>query len=296
MQTAAISADWSERNEHWIGKSAKSPKRPIYRARESRPLILCGHGVSLRVEQGTLLVSNGFTHHPQTREVYRFFKGDLGLPTKIIMIDGSGNISFDVIGWLAAQNVALFHINYLGEVVSVIGGSGAAFDRERVRWQTDTRDDPTRRLDFCCELIAIKIAATIQTMKTALPDSATRAKAVEKAARSIDRLERRAVRSVNDVLLVEAGAAAAYFSVWRGLPLRWPRKSRTPIPPTWKMAEGRSSVRDRRGISNRNATHPVNAMLNYAYALLHSQMQIDVIGAGFDRKRCSQATARMGGA
>ena len=187
-----------------------------------------------------------------------------------------------MITWLAKQGVALFCIDYLGEVVGVIGGSGSAYDSERVRWQVETRADPLRRLEFCCDLIAEKIGATITTIKTALPETPARAKALDKASRSIDRLERRAVRSVNDVLMVEAGAAASYFAAWRGMPLRWPRKSRTPIPPAWRMAEGRSAMRDRTGLTNRNATHPVNAMLNYAYAVLHSQVQLKAVREGYD--------------
>src|SRR4029077_8450204 len=34
--------------------------------------------------------------------------------------------------------------------------------------------------------------------------------------------------------------------------------------------------------TNRNATHPVNAILNYAYAVLESQVRIDIIAEGYD--------------
>ena len=33
---------------------------------------------------------------------------------------------------------------------------------------------------------------------------------------------------------------------------------------------------------NRNASHPVNAILNYAYAVLQSQIQIDAVAEGYD--------------
>ncbi len=280
--TSIDDSDWAERNEHWIKRSGPRPRYRRPRERPKEPLILTGHGVSLRVERDTLLIRNGFTHYPQERETFRFFKGEPNLPPKIIMLDGSGGLSFDVVSWLAAQNIALFRIDYLGDVVSIIGGSGAAYDSERVRWQIETRADPERRLDFCCDLISRKIEATVQTMKSALPETRARGAALEQAARSIERLERRAVRSVNDVMIIEAQTAARYFSAWRGLPLRWRRQARSPVPKSWQLAEGRGSMRDRRGASNRHATHPVNAMLNYAYAILHSQVQIEAIGEGYD--------------
>jgi hypothetical protein len=77
-------------------------------------LILAGHGVSLRIEAGTLLIRNGFTHYPQKRKTYRFFKGDSDLPPRIIMLDGSGSITFDVLTWLNEQNVPLVKIDRTG--------------------------------------------------------------------------------------------------------------------------------------------------------------------------------------
>ena len=56
-------------------------------------------------------------------------------------------------------------------------------------------------------------------MEVRLPHSQERVKGLSRAEMAIDRLERRAVGSVTDVLMVEAGAAAGYFTAWRGLPL-----------------------------------------------------------------------------
>ena len=69
--------------------------------------MLAGRGVSLKVDAGSLLIRNGFTHYPQTQDTYRFFKGDAALPSRIIMLDGSGSITFDVLAWLNQQRVPL---------------------------------------------------------------------------------------------------------------------------------------------------------------------------------------------
>jgi CRISPR-associated protein Cas1 len=65
--------------------------------------VLVGHGVRLRVHQGTLLVQNGFTHYPQKREELRLFLGDRRLPSRIIALDSDGSISLDVIKWLPSS-------------------------------------------------------------------------------------------------------------------------------------------------------------------------------------------------
>jgi CRISPR-associated endonuclease Cas1 len=201
------------------------------------------------------------------------------------MLDGSGSLSFDVISWLAEQNLPLVRIDWQGNAVSVIGGSGAPFDSGRIQWQIETRADPVRRLEFSCGLIADKIRNSITTLRTALPDAPARANALWKAEAAIDRLGCGAVRSVGEVLLIEARAASAYFTAWRGLPLRWPSKARCPIPDAWRVAGARSAVRASRYVTNRHATHPVNAMLNYAYAALCSQVQMEAVAEGYDPRR-----------
>jgi CRISP-associated protein Cas1 len=93
-KTEEDDAAWPERCEHWLAESRKAICRRAVRERSKQPLILCGHGVSLRIQGGALTIRDGFTHYPQKQETYRFFKGELTIPPRIIMLDGSGSISF----------------------------------------------------------------------------------------------------------------------------------------------------------------------------------------------------------
>jgi CRISP-associated protein Cas1 len=63
------------------------------------------------------------------------------------------------------------------------------------------------------------------------------------------------------------------------LPLRWKGTGRKPIPPEWRYVVARPSMASGR---NRHATHPINAMLNYAYAVLESQVRIETTAQGLD--------------
>jgi hypothetical protein len=87
--------EWGERGSHWATQLRANGRRPLKRQKPSQPLTLAGHGVSLKVDAGTLLIHNGFTRYPQKQETYRYFKGDAALPSRIIMLDGSGSITFD---------------------------------------------------------------------------------------------------------------------------------------------------------------------------------------------------------
>jgi len=126
---------WAERCEHWLAESQKSGRRRPVRERSSQPLFLCGHGVLLRVEGGALTIRNGFTHYPQKQQTYRFFKGELTIPPRIIMLDGNGSISFDVLAWLSEQNVPLIRIDWQGNVQSILANNGYAANPHRVQWQ-----------------------------------------------------------------------------------------------------------------------------------------------------------------
>ena len=117
--------------------------------------------MSLSVDKGTLLVTDGNTHYPSDRRTWRFFKGELTTPTRILLIDGAGRISLDALDWLAEQKVMLLRLKWNGQLVSAIGADGYLFDRRKVAWQIATRADEARRIAFAVPLIVKKAKATL---------------------------------------------------------------------------------------------------------------------------------------
>jgi CRISPR-associated protein Cas1 len=272
--------EWPERCRHWVQTSTRSKDKRVRRQPSRDPLVLAGHGVSLRVEAGTLLVRNGFTHYPQRQETYRFFKRDADLPPRIIMLDGSGSISFDVLIWLNEQKVPLVKIDWSGNAVVVISGDSFAASRERVAWQTETRSDRYKRMEFCNALIARKIEGCIQTLESSLRHSHAWDRAMKRAKDNLARLAKNPPETVNELRLLEAQSAVAYFRAWYATSLLWRTSARHPIPDEWRTLGARFTRVYATG--SRNASHPVNAILNYAYAVLQSQVQIKAVADGYD--------------
>jgi CRISP-associated protein Cas1 len=62
--------------------------------------------------------------------------------------------------------------------------------------------------------------------------------------------------------------------------IRWRGTTRRPIPDDWRSIVQRSSPLHLS--RNRNASHPINAILNYAYAALESEIRIKAISEGYD--------------
>lgn len=278
----AIAADWAIRSEFWLSEIAQSASKRKLRQRNPKPLILNGHGVSMRIEGGSLVIRDGFTHYPQKQTRYRFFPRDLELPERILLLDGSGTLSFEVLSWLSEQNTSLARIKASGEVVTVASGTGYAADPQKLEWQKATRENPEMRLAFAADLIRRKIASSIPTLEVYIPPSNSRDMALAKASAGIARLECETFDDLNSIFAIEGECASAYFRSWHGLPVSWKGESRRPVPQEWHAYNWRSSRATGVKPENRNASHPVNAMLNYAYAVKLAELKIRAVAEGYD--------------
>ena len=269
---------WAERGRYWQEQVEPGTEEAIfYRRQERKPLVLAGHGLRLRIHRGTLLVTHGFTHHPQKAREERFFPGDPQLPSRIILLSADGSISLDVARWLSEQRVPLVMLDYRGKVVSVLGSETTAADLELRRAQIEALTNG-RGLRLASALIEQKLTASLDTLAT-LPASVAQESAIDRVTSLLHRLRSKPPATIDELRLLEAWAAISYFAAWRAIELRWKGTARKPIPPEWRRIGMRQEVLRRR---NRNAHHPVNALLNYGYAVLESQVRIAIAEAGLD--------------
>jgi CRISPR-associated protein Cas1 len=275
-----LTSSWATRSEIWRGRVERASVRRTKRAKPPSALILAGHGVSLRIHGGALEIKNGLTHYPQQREAYLFFRGDPDLPERIILSDCNGSISFDVLSWLSEQKMSLIRIDWRGGIVCVGGASGYSANPFRVQWQLETRGDPALRIEYCRSIISKKIEASILTLEKSIRRSEKSERAISVAYAALTRLDACEPNSIVELRALEANCAAAYFRSWSGMPIKWRGTSRRPIPDNWNSIEQRSSPFHLAG--NRNAAHPVNATLNYAYTVLESGLRIKAVADGYD--------------
>ena len=275
------SLNWASRSEFWCDTSdAILPKRKA-RERPDAPLIICGNGMSLRVEDGALIIRDGFTHYQQAQKVHRLFAGDRGNPTRIVVIDGSGTLTFSVLSWLADQRIALIRIRWTGEVEVVAGGHGFSGDRAKIEWQRRTRADDHARIAFASDLIRRKFLACVETLAAFVPETKRRDDAERMHRGSIEKLRLQQISAVTDIRGLEGQCAAQYFRAWEGMSLRWIGK-RT-VPPQWQQYGSRSSfAHSGMKPTNYAASHPINAMLNYGYAVKLAKIQVEAIASGYD--------------
>lgn len=274
--------EWAARSDYWLSESQKSQRKRLVRDRNSNALILTGQGTSLRIESGALLIKQGFSHYPQKPDRLCFFKGDLALPRIIVLLDGSGSLSFDVLNWLGEQGVALARIKADGDVAVVASGAGFTANPDNLRWQYATQKDPAARLAFAADLIARKLENSAATIEGQFGQGRYAAAAVATAKQAVKRLRTEAISDMNMIRAIEGESAAAYFAAWSGIEMQWTAAARYPVPDQWRTYRSRSSILTGRKPKNWKASHPINAMLNYAYAVKAVQLQIQAVADGFD--------------
>lgn len=279
LHAKAIPNEWAERCEYWLTKSESGVKRKR-RERRTEPLVLTGHGLSVRVDKECLIVKGGNTHYPAEARELRFFRGSLETPPRIVAVDGSGTLTLDALGWMTEQSVAFVRINYDGTQSMVMCPTGYAGNPDKITWQRETRDNPKRQLDFAIQTTRQKLEAGLETLENHIPKSDSQSAAVLITERALAELSK--AKSLSALLGIEGKAANTYWRAWHGIELCWKAKTRYPIPDEWRIFKSRSSILNNGKLKNLHASNPVNAMLNYAYAVLLTQMRIKAIAEGYD--------------
>jgi len=88
-------------------------------------------------------------------------------------------------------------------------------------------------------------------------------------------------KTSEELRLAEAQAANIYFDAWRGMPVTFqkPRSGCVEPPARWLRFESRVSLKSGR---NQDATDPVNALLNFSYAVAAAETLIAIRAASLE--------------
>ncbi len=269
---------WAERGSYWQQQVDPEERQfsPWDRKREDKPLILSGHGVRLRIRHGALEVRHGLTHYPQQPRTDLFWPGDRRMPSRIVLIDVNGMVTFDVVAFLSRERIPLVVLDYRGRIVSALGGRPAPTDLKLREAQLAAFTNGAG-LRISIQLISDKLRGSIATLRS-LPSSPRVDSGLKRLGEALTELQAHE-QDTESVLMIEARGANAYFGAWLDVPVRWKGTGRRPIPPEWRRMPLRSSLL---GDRNRKATHPIMAALNYAFAVLESQVRAEALAAGLD--------------
>jgi CRISPR-associated endonuclease Cas1 len=230
-------------------------------------LTLFGFGIRVYVERGHLTIEDGIG---ADRRKARFPRVGHSV-RRLVVIGSDGMVSLSALRWLADQDAAFIMLDRDGSVLATTGPVRPSDARLR-RAQALAHYKGTA-IQIARELVGRKLEAQEKLALGGLNNC--------KAAETIGSM-RKAIPSaetIEAIRLIEARGAYAYWGAWNNLPINFPRSDLRRVPDHWRVFRNRVSPLTG---SPRLATSPVNAMLNYLYAVLESESRLAVAALGLD--------------
>jgi len=228
---------------------------------------LAGFGIRVRMQSGHLLLEHGVG---TDRHYVRLPRVRHGLE-RLVCIGSDGFVSLAALKWLAAQNASFVLLERNGKVQCVTGPVRPS--EAKLRRSQALAAGNGIGLEIARTLIEAKLSGEERVLREQL-NSPTVADVVSNFRNKLASAD-----SFDDIRIVEATAAAAYFREWRFLPVMWPKADVKKIPDHWRFAGSRQSPLTG---GPRLAVTPVHAVLNYCFALLQAETRLCLSVLGLD--------------
>jgi len=228
---------------------------------------LFGYGISVHVDRGHLTFEDGIG---SDRRAARFPRVRHGL-RRLVVIGSDGIVSLAALRWLADQDAAFVMLDRDGSVLATTGPMRPS-DAKMRRAQALVHHSGVA-IEIARELIDRKLEAQENLTRNDLRNISL-ADVIGQA-----RFKVKIAGTMDAIRLFESRAAHAYWSAWKNLPINFPKNELHRIPDHWKTFKNRVSPLTG---SPRLATDPLNAMLNYLYALLESETRLAIAALGLD--------------
>jgi CRISPR-associated endonuclease Cas1 len=189
----------------------------------------------------------------------------------LVVIGNDGLVSFAALRWLADQGAAFVMLERDGQVLITTGPVRPS--DARLRRAQALAEHSGAALRIARELISRKLAGQERVVRDNLLDDTT-AETIAQFRAEVDRAE-----TMDAVRWLESQGASRYWSVWSGLPTMFPKSDQRRVPDHWRFYDTRRSPLSG---SQRLAANPVNAILNYLYAVLESEARLAAAALGLD--------------
>ncbi len=237
------------------------------------PLLITGFGTSINVDKRKLIITNRLK---DTRlEFY---------PHKInhdgIIIDGhTGNITFEAMRWLSKHNINVTLLNRNGQLLANVMPEQPKSGKLRIK-QYQKYLDSTDRFEIALKLVQAKVEQSLNLLEE-----------LSRFYESVDIIKIRKAAEKEDLLLLDIMKNSENQDVTKsikqlmtyegriaGIYLENLTKIFNKLNPEFHFT-GRKNKSNSR---NYNASDEVNALLNYGYAILESEIRKAINSVGMD--------------
>ncbi len=251
------------------GNAGAQPGGEPVRISPAGTLVVEGFGTSISVQAGQLVVRTGTGRTVRTGRFERASRPKL---RRLVIVGRTGVVTLPALDWVYQVGGSWSWIGRDGKVLATSSQLGLNDGRLR-RAQALAPFGESGR-EVVRYLLRWKVAGQLQSIRTRFADATGAADEIERARSAIEDAS-----TIEELRLLEAQAAAAYWSGWRGLSLTFARKDVSRVPPRWTSFESRTSLVTG---NQRSASDPVGAMLNLGYGLLECEARVCMAATGLD--------------
>lgn len=245
------------------GESTTGTISPISR---NGVLTLRGFGVRVTVDRGCLTVEDG---RGRERRSARFPRITRELK-RLIIIGHTGTISFEALRWLTDRGCSFLQVDSDGTILAAFSPVGS--DDARLRRAQSFASLTETGITIARDLLSRKLDSQASILD-ALSERDS-ADSVRQARNTLGDAQ-----TIPALRLIEAQAAATYWAGWSSIPIQFARKVADRVPDHWQRFGMRTSPLTS---SPRLASNPINAILNYLYALLEAECRFALLAVGLD--------------
>jgi CRISP-associated protein Cas1 len=189
------------------------------------------------------------------------------LPFDWVIVDNyTGYASWSALRFLMAHSIPIVHMAWNGNLYGVTAPPGPISARVKLG-QYRTYSDASRRVTYASAFLRAKLALSMGHMEELEVSYGIESKAFQE---EVARFPESRWTDINRLLEFEAKCANVYWKGYRkGVSALWPESG--------FISRGNTSYS-----WTRNAADPINALLNYGYAILEARCRVAVVRAGFD--------------
>jgi len=234
------------------------------------PLLLSGFGISIDVDKSHLIIR-------QKENLIEFEPHRI--PYDSIIIDGHyGSISFEAMRWLSKHDVSIALLNWNGNLLSTTHPQETLNAELKIK-QYEKYMNPESRLYIADQIVNQKIKSSLSLLKQLSKFYSIDLKTISKETQRFEngrskpmKKERKQSESAlkNEIMMYEGRIASAYWNelskIFNQLAPDFRFEARKNLSYSWNM----------------NASDPVNALLNYGYAILESMVRKGINTMGLD--------------
>jgi CRISPR-associated protein Cas1 len=227
------------------------------------PLLISGFGTNITVDKRRLIIQNRLEN--QRCEFYPHqIKHDS------VIVDGhTGSISFEAMRWLVKHNISIAMLNWDGNLLNVTLPKEPISAKLKIK-QYEAYQNPSKRYGIAYLLVKEKIAQS----GNLLNELSKYYKDVDLSKVNLEsERDNSKLRSTYDYLNLMNYEGRVADNYWSQI-----LKVFNTLSPEFHFVSRNNTLNSH----NRNASDEINALLNYGYAILESEVRKDINAVGLD--------------